>query len=54
MATDGRRARNTGPVHNPAAGAVLGELPHAPARDLDEALASWAGGETASCNAARR
>jgi succinate-semialdehyde dehydrogenase / glutarate-semialdehyde dehydrogenase len=36
--------RATGPVHNPATGAVLGELPYASVDDLDEALASSARG----------
>ncbi|WP_420134977.1 NAD-dependent succinate-semialdehyde dehydrogenase [Rhodopseudomonas sp.] len=36
--------RDTEPVLNPATGAVLGELPHATAADLDEALASSARG----------
>lgn len=36
--------RSTEPVLNPATGAVLGELPHATAADLDEALASSARG----------
>ena len=36
--------RTTEPVLNPATGAVLGELPHATAADLDEALASSARG----------
>jgi succinate-semialdehyde dehydrogenase / glutarate-semialdehyde dehydrogenase len=36
--------RATKPVHNPATGAVLGELPYASVDDLDEALASSARG----------
>lgn len=40
----GASGRNTQPVYNPSTGGVLGELPHASAADLDEALAAAASG----------
>lgn len=40
----GASGRNTQPVYNPSTGGVLGELPHASAADLDEALVAAASG----------